>query len=157
MLLNNNRNINAYVARPGLRMWKANAEGTVEATYLFKEQVVATAENFLILEDTTDNNLKAPPPGGLQFGLLHVFKRDYLVTFHGSSVFLIDPVRGTLAAYHTRVGTIRAVSVCDDEIFILRDSIELNLIRIALTKDQHMPIQQVVGEFNYSLCNASTI
>lgn len=85
-----------------------------------------------MLEDTAQSPGR---PREHQFGQLLMYQDTQLVSWFDTSLFVIDPGLGTLAGYHTSLGTLRDVSVCDDEIFILRDHKERPIVRIAQKPD----------------------
>jgi hypothetical protein len=127
-------------------MWRANVSGTVEATYLFKEFLIKTSENIVFLNEFVSSASVGDSPKSMpQFGLLHTFANNYLVTYRTSALFVVDPREGALIAYHTKVGSIRSIAVCDDEIFILQDTEGLNVLRIGLRRDPYLPVQPIPG------------
>ncbi len=124
-----------YAARPGLRLWKANTEGNVLATYMYKDLLGGSTPLLVLLPDSTRDQ----PAAVIEektFGILKVFAGNLLVTWHQGTVFVLDPEKGSFVGWHAHLGNIKGLSVCHDEIFILRDEPGLRkVMRIAQKRD----------------------
>ena len=62
-----------FASRPGLRLWIASTNGTVNATYMFKELLKQTTEYIELLPDTV-GSLSHPKQEDKQFGPLLIYK-----------------------------------------------------------------------------------
>ena len=107
-----------YAARPGLRIWKANHDGKVLATMIFKESVNA-GEPVIETVDLSPQ-LGSPVPGEQkQFGPLLAYCDKFLVTYQKSSVWVLDPETGYVIGCHSNLGRIIDINVSNNELFVL--------------------------------------
>ena len=124
-----------YAARPGLRLWKANTQGVVEATYILKPTLSqAVSKDVLLLPDSV-GHLSDSASSDPHLGPLHMYQETLIFTYHGTWCFLIDPGLGTIVAHHQDVGTIVDVAVNGEEVFLLRKGQDRLIIRLAQTAD----------------------
>lgn len=63
-----------FAARPGLRLWIATATGTVNATYMFKDQLKHGHDNILLLPDTASPQQVSAQAEAKQFGRLLLYQ-----------------------------------------------------------------------------------
>ena len=110
--------VDIYAARPGLRLWKATMDGKVLTTMIFKDSV---NKGEPIIE-----TLELPPYTQLphqseqkQFGTLIPFDNQFLVSWQGSSVWVLDPGTGYIIGCHSNLGYVTDVSVCNNELYVL--------------------------------------
>lgn len=128
-----------FAARPGLRLWKAGIDGVVQATYIFRDLLKSSTSGLTFIHDTTLGIVQRPEQE-MQFGPLHIYEDTNIVTFLGSALFVIDPGLGAFIGYHGNLGTILDVSVCGDEIFVLRRVAGRVLLRLARSREApHIP------------------
>ncbi len=135
-----------YASRPGLRLWKAAADGTVQATYIFRELIIEPNRGFHFLHDSIPSLAKNQREN--QFGGLLVYESQYLVSFCGAGLYLVDPGTGSAVGYHTNLGHIVDVAVCGDEVFVLRKAPGRILIRLA-----QKPEAYKIPEGNFKIIN----
>ena len=120
-----------FTARPGLRLWKADSSGTVEATLMFRDQLTQSSDSATLLHDLTLENSPSTRNEDRQFGQLLLYGVSCLVTYHGTCLYVLDYVQNAVVCYHGNVGPIRDVAVCNDEVYILRSFIYRPLIRLS--------------------------
>lgn len=72
-----------------------------------------------------------------QFGKIHMYRRNQLLVWTPSALYLLDPNSNAVIGSQTRLGYIVSVAVNNDEVFVLRRNTSSNLIRIALFPEQH--------------------
>ena len=124
-----------FATRPGLRLWKADMEGNVQTTYMFKDLLSGNTPVIVLLPDTTHGHSTATIEE-MTFGRLRAYSESMLVTWHEATLFVLNPDRGTFIGWHSNMENIKGLSVCQDEIFILRDSPgRRKVIRIAQKRD----------------------
>lgn len=116
-----------YAVRPGMRIWQACMDGTVKATYLFKELISNPHPEILLLF----NEGPSSKSGDVQFGRVLLYMDKYLVTWNTSALYILSPSDNEVIGSQGNMGIIEDVAVTDDEIFVLRKKTERNLIRIA--------------------------
>ncbi|KAJ8308928.1 hypothetical protein KUTeg_013802 [Tegillarca granosa] len=116
-----------YAVRPGMRIWQACVDGTVKATYLFKELINKPHPEILLLY----NDVSSSKTGDVQFGRLLLYMDKYLVTWNTSALFILSPSDNEVIGSQSNIGTIEDVAVTKDEIFVLRKNADRALIRIA--------------------------
>ena len=117
-----------FCSRPGLRLWKSNIEGVVQATYIFKDLVKSDSQSIHLLPDTIQS---IPRNEDRQFACLEIYQETQLVTVHDGTLYVIDPGLGTFIGYHSNIGNVIDFAVCEDEIFLLRRGCERSLVRVA--------------------------
>ena len=124
-----------YASRPGLRIWKANTDGTVLMTYMFKDLLNGNTPVIPLLPDTMTGGATTGKIEEKNFGCLSVFDEDKLVTWNGGVIFVVDPADGSFVGWQNDLGQIQGVAVSKDEIFVLRRSSSTRVIRISLKRD----------------------
>lgn len=119
-----------YACRPGARIWKADMNGIVSQTYLYKELLNSTHPEIQLL---FKNGIPASRVSAdHQFGPLSLYMEKYLVTWNDSSMYILCPEDNSVVGSQRALGAVVDVAVTEDEIFILRKNNEKNLIRLAL-------------------------
>eukprot|EP00105_Crassostrea_gigas_P024491 XP_011444745.1 PREDICTED: tectonin beta-propeller repeat-containing protein 2 isoform X1 [Crassostrea gigas] len=119
-----------YACRPGARIWKADMNGLVSQTYLYKELLNSTHPEIQLL---FKNGIPASRVSAdHQFGPLSLYMEKYLVTWNDSSMYVLCPEDNSVVGSQRALGAVVDVAVTEDEIFILRKNNEKNLIRVAL-------------------------
>ena len=120
-----------FASRPGLRLWKADTSGTVEATLMFRDQLTRFSENTTLLHDLILENSASTRTEDRQFGRLLVYGASCLLTYHGSCLYLLDYSRNAAVCYHGNVGPVIDAAVCKDEVYVLRNLTHRPLIRLS--------------------------
>ncbi len=123
-----------YATRPGLRIWKVNMAGVVQATYIYKDLLRESTPVIVVLPDTSYDTSGAIIEDKT-FGLLKMYSEHELVTWFENSVYVLDPREGKFIGWHWNLGRIRGLAVCKDEIFILRSGPGRKVLRIAQKRD----------------------
>ncbi|XP_062587133.1 tectonin beta-propeller repeat-containing protein 2-like, partial [Saccostrea cucullata] len=118
-----------YACRPGARIWKADMNGTVSNTYLFKELLNSNHSEIQLLYK---NGIPASRVSDHQFGPLLLYMEKYLVTWNESSLYVLSPEDNSVVGSQRALGAVVDVVVSEDEIFILRKNNERNLVRVAV-------------------------
>ncbi|XP_047031186.1 WD repeat-containing protein CG11141 [Helicoverpa zea] len=116
----------AYCARAGLRLWRADAQGNVLQTLLFKE---AISNPLTIAELLNPRSHKPSTPIEHNLGPLHVFREHFLVSHNDHVLYILDPRSLTAVAVVDDLRRILSVSVNKDEIFVLEGP--RSLVRLA--------------------------
>ena len=120
--------VDVFAARPGFRIWKATIDGKVLSTMIYKDSI----HKGLPIIETLDlaANVNQPPQQGeyKQFGPLVAFHDNFVVTWQGSCLWVVDPSTGVLVGCHNNLGCIVDVGINRNEIFILSKGKE-NFIR----------------------------
>ncbi|KAL3873059.1 hypothetical protein ACJMK2_036220 [Sinanodonta woodiana] len=118
-----------YAARPGFRIWKANMDGSVSSTLIFKDLLSQPHAEIQVLPfDVMDNSLKTPSQ---QFGPLLQFCGKLLVTWNETCLYIVDPENTSIVGTQSHMGIIRGVSVSREEIFVLRSNTDRNVVMLA--------------------------
>lgn len=119
-----------YASRPGLRLWRAGVQGTVQATLLLKDVFAAGVTPFELHPrlDSLDAGSGSFPER--QLGLVSCFFREgWVLSWNEYSVYLLDTVNQVTIAGLEGSGDIVSVSCTEDEIFLLKG--DRNVIRIS--------------------------
>ena len=140
-----------FASRPGLRLWKASLQGVVSATYMFKDLLNEKTPLIPLLPDTMSEG-RTSRIEEKNFGLVHVFSEDKLVTWQDCTLFVIDPEKGIILGWHGNLGNVREIAVAKDEIFVLRNSPGSIIFRLGLKRDAIYE----VGKENPISCATST-
>ena len=123
-----------YCARPGLRLWRATTEGTVEMTYMFRDLLHGKTNLVPVLPDTVCDTDRGAIEE-VNFGKLYVLGEKHLVTFSGNSLFVLDPAGRKLLGWANNLGEIQDMAVSTEEVFFLRRGSGRRIVRIAPQKD----------------------
>uniref|UniRef100_A0A8C9QB92 Tectonin beta-propeller repeat containing 2 n=1 Tax=Spermophilus dauricus TaxID=99837 RepID=A0A8C9QB92_SPEDA len=119
-----------YASRPGLRLWKADVHGTVQATFILKDVFaggVAPFELYPRLESSDRGSYSFPEK---HLGLVSCFFREgWVLSWNEYSIYLLDTVNQATVAGLEGSGDIVSVSCTENEIFFLKG--DRNIIRIS--------------------------
>ncbi|KAM8781803.1 tectonin beta-propeller repeat-containing protein 2 [Rhynchonycteris naso] len=120
-----------YASRPGLRLWKADVHGTVQATFILKDAFAGGLRPFELyprLESSFHRGSSSLPEKHL--GLVSCFFREgWVLTWNEYSLYLLDTVNQATIAGLEGSGDIVSVSCTENEIFLLMG--DRNVIRIS--------------------------
>lgn len=138
-----------YCSRPGLRLWAANKDGTVEKTLIFKESVQGQYPLIPLLNPTKsrDRHSRGEP----QLGTLSMFKDTLLVTHTADALLILDPITINVVAALFDVQKISALCVSKSEIFILEG--ERHLIRLGFSPED-TSIKSSIDEASFARSGA---
>ncbi|XP_012579825.1 PREDICTED: tectonin beta-propeller repeat-containing protein 2 [Condylura cristata] len=119
-----------YASRPGLRLWKADVHGTVQATFVLKDVFAGGVTPFELyprLEPADEGGCSRPER---RLGLVSCFSREgWVLSWNEYSIFLLDTVHQATIAGLEGSGDIVSVSCTENEIFFLKG--DRNIIRIS--------------------------
>nr|XP_003408907.1 tectonin beta-propeller repeat-containing protein 2 isoform X1 [Loxodonta africana] len=119
-----------YASRPGLRLWKADVQGTVQATFILKDVFAGGVKPFELyprLEATDRGSCSVPEK---HLGLVSCFFQEgWVLSWNEYSVYLLDTVNQVTVAGLEGSGDIVSVSCTENEIFLLKG--DRNIIRIS--------------------------
>lgn len=121
-------NINVYAARPGLRLWRATVDGKVLSTMMFRESINKGIPEIQTIDLPSSSEMPTQQSEQKQFGTMKPFHDQFLITFQGSNVWVLDPTTGVVVGCHSNLGCVVDVGVCDNDIFVLTKERE-NLVR----------------------------
>ncbi|XP_063096984.1 tectonin beta-propeller repeat-containing protein 2 isoform X2 [Cavia porcellus] len=128
-----------YASRPGLRLWKADAHGTVQATFILKDVFAGGVPPFELYP-----RLEPADGGGCgstekHLGLVSCFFREgWVLSWNEYSIYLLDTVSQATIAGLEGSGDIVSVSCTENEIFFLKG--DRNIIRISSRPEGLGPI-----------------
>uniref|UniRef100_A0A669PG00 Tectonin beta-propeller repeat containing 2 n=1 Tax=Phasianus colchicus TaxID=9054 RepID=A0A669PG00_PHACC len=119
-----------FAARPGLRLWKSDVHGTVQATFILKDlfaRGIRTFELYPRLEPPDRGSYSSPEK---HLGLVSCFFREgWVLTWNEYSIYLLDTVNQALIGGLEGYGDIVSVSCTSNEIFLLKG--DRDIIRIS--------------------------
>ncbi|XP_014727427.1 PREDICTED: tectonin beta-propeller repeat-containing protein 2 isoform X3 [Sturnus vulgaris] len=119
-----------FAARPGLRLWKSDVHGTVQATFILKDVFaggIKTFELYPRLEPPDRGSYSSPEK---HLGLVSCFFQEgWVLTWNEYSIYLIDTVNQALIGGLEGYGDIVSVSCTNNEIFLLKG--DRDIIRIS--------------------------
>ncbi|KAJ7369971.1 Hermansky-Pudlak syndrome 5 [Desmophyllum pertusum] len=111
-----------YSARPGSRLWEASIDGQVMSTQQYKKLLGTPPVPILghghgAVEPITEGDF---PPQSVNFAKLLLVRDRFLVTWHGTSLYIMDPILGQLVAWYAMETVILDI-VCVGEEFYVYD------------------------------------
>ncbi|XP_060118865.1 tectonin beta-propeller repeat-containing protein 2 [Heteronotia binoei] len=119
-----------FAARPGIRLWKSDVRGTVQATYILKDVFAAGMKSFELyprMERTDKGSYNFPER---QLGLISCFFQEgWVLSWNEYSIYLLDTVNQALIGSLEGSGDIVSVSCTENEIFLLRG--DRDIIRLS--------------------------
>uniref|UniRef100_A0A8C3DG89 Tectonin beta-propeller repeat containing 2 n=1 Tax=Corvus moneduloides TaxID=1196302 RepID=A0A8C3DG89_CORMO len=119
-----------FAARPGLRLWKSDVHGTVQATFILKDVFaggIKTFELYPRLEPLDRGSYSSPEK---HLGLVSCFFQEgWVLTWNEYSIYLLDTVNQALIGGLEGYGDIVSVSCTNNEIFLLKG--DRDIIRIS--------------------------
>jgi len=117
-----------YAARPGLRLWKADINGSVQKTLIFANSATnwRTVFEKYLSQSESETSIATVDLPTAQFGLLQFYSSGLLLSFTSSDVFIISPEAADWIEFvYSDVGNgILDVAINRDEIFVLRQPSE---------------------------------
>ncbi|KAM9653580.1 tectonin beta-propeller repeat-containing protein 2 isoform 4-T7 [Morphnus guianensis] len=141
-----------FAARPGLRLWKSDVHGTVQATFILKDVFaggIKTFELYPRLEPPDRGSYSSPEK---HLGLVSCFFREgWVLTWNEYSIYLLDTVNQALIGGLEGYGDIVSVSCTNNEIFLLKG--DRDIIRISSRPEG---LSSIVSDVNSKLPNPLT-
>ncbi|XP_065175567.1 tectonin beta-propeller repeat-containing protein 2-like [Sycon ciliatum] len=111
-----------FVTRPGLRIWRADHKGTVQATLKFKDLIEqGNIPAIKLLGRRREASASGAASEAQQLGRLRSACSKYLLAWHGDSVWLLDPGNGQMAGFTSGIGPILDVCIYKRWVYILRE------------------------------------
>ncbi|XP_004836973.1 tectonin beta-propeller repeat-containing protein 2 isoform X1 [Heterocephalus glaber] len=119
-----------YASRPGLRLWKADAHGTVQATFILKDVFAGGVTPFELYPRVEPEDRGGCGSPEKHLGLVSCFFREgWVLSWNEYSIYLLDTVSQATIAGLEGSGDIVSVSCTENEIFFLKG--DRNIIRIS--------------------------
>ncbi|XP_004483593.2 tectonin beta-propeller repeat-containing protein 2 [Dasypus novemcinctus] len=119
-----------YASRPGLRLWKADVHGAVQATFILKDVFAGGIKPLELYP-----RLEASDRGRCSFPERHLglvscfFQEGWVLSWNEYSIYLLDTVTQATVAGLEGSGDIVSVSCTENEIFFLKG--DRNIIRLS--------------------------
>jgi len=109
-----------YSARPGSRLWEASIDGQVMSTQQYKKLLATPPVNILgcghsAAEPTAEGDF---PPQSVNFAKLLLVRERFLVTWHGTSLYIIDPILGQLVAWYSLDSAVLDICCVGNELYM---------------------------------------
>ncbi|XP_005410808.1 PREDICTED: tectonin beta-propeller repeat-containing protein 2 isoform X2 [Chinchilla lanigera] len=119
-----------YASRPGLRLWKADVHGTVQATFILKDVFAGGVTPFELYPRLEPEDRGGCGSTEKHLGLVSCFFREgWVLSWNEYSIYLLDTVSQVTIAGLEGSGDIVSVSCTENEIFFLKG--DRNIIRIS--------------------------
>ncbi|XP_073097910.1 tectonin beta-propeller repeat-containing protein 2 isoform X1 [Manis javanica] len=119
-----------YAARPGLRLWKADIHGSVQATFILKDVFVGGIKPFELYPRLESSDQEGGSLPEKQLGLVSCFFQEgWVLSWNEYSIYLLDTINQATIAGLEGSGDIVSVSCTENEIFFLKG--DRNIIRIS--------------------------
>ncbi|XP_069593956.1 tectonin beta-propeller repeat-containing protein 2 isoform X2 [Ranitomeya imitator] len=119
-----------FASRPGLRLWKADAHGSVQSTFILKDVLSSGLESFDLYPRMETTNQSKYVLSEKHLGLVTCFLHDgWVLSWDEYSIYLIDTINQAVIGGLESAGDIVSVSCINNEIFFLKGDREI--IRIS--------------------------
>uniref|UniRef100_A0A7M4F4M6 Tectonin beta-propeller repeat containing 2 n=1 Tax=Crocodylus porosus TaxID=8502 RepID=A0A7M4F4M6_CROPO len=119
-----------FAARPGLRLWKSDVHGTVQATFILKEVFAGGIKPFELYPRLESPDRASYSFPGKHLGLVSCFFQEgWVLSWNEYSIYLLDTVNQALIGGLEGYGDIVSVSCTNNEIFLLKG--DRDIIRIS--------------------------
>ncbi|XP_019374083.1 PREDICTED: tectonin beta-propeller repeat-containing protein 2 isoform X2 [Gavialis gangeticus] len=119
-----------FAARPGLRLWKSDVHGTVQATFILKEVFAGGIKPFELYPRLESPDRASYSFPGKHLGLVSCFFQEgWVLSWNEYSIYLLDTVNQALIGGLEGYGDIVSVSCTSNEIFLLKG--DRDIIRIS--------------------------
>ncbi|XP_066485336.1 tectonin beta-propeller repeat-containing protein 2 [Tiliqua scincoides] len=119
-----------FAARPGIRLWKSDVHGIVQATFILKDLFVAGMRPFELYPRVEPSNKGSYNFPERQLGLISCFFQEgWVLSWNEYSIYLLDTVNQTMIGSLEGSGDIVSVSCTENEIFLLKG--DRDIIRIS--------------------------
>ncbi|XP_077632608.1 tectonin beta-propeller repeat-containing protein 2 isoform X1 [Crocuta crocuta] len=119
-----------YASRPGLRLWKADVHGTVQATFILKDVFAGGVQPFELYPRLEPSNRGSCSLPEKHLGLVSCFFQEgWVLSWNEYSIYLLDTINQATIAGLEGSGDIVSVSCTENEIFFLKG--DRNIIRIS--------------------------
>ncbi|XP_047397901.1 tectonin beta-propeller repeat-containing protein 2 isoform X2 [Sciurus carolinensis] len=119
-----------FASRPGLRLWKADVHGTVQATFILKDVFAGGVTPFELYPRLESSDMGRCSSPEKHLGLVSCFFREgWVLSWNEYSIYLLDTVNQATIAGLEGSGDIVSVSCTENEIFFLKG--DRNIIRIS--------------------------
>ncbi|XP_073466655.1 tectonin beta-propeller repeat-containing protein 2 [Aquarana catesbeiana] len=135
-----------FAARPGLRLWKADVQGSVQSTFILKDILSHGLESFELYPRAETTNQDSYKLCEKHLGLVSCFLHEgWALSWDEYSIYIIDTINQAVIGGLESAGDIVSVSCVNNEIFLLKGDREI--IRIsdmaegAVSADIHSPFR----------------
>ncbi|XP_053881318.1 tectonin beta-propeller repeat-containing protein 2 isoform X5 [Malaclemys terrapin pileata] len=119
-----------FASRPGLRLWKSDVHGTVQATFILKDLFAGGIKPFELyprLESSDKGNYSFPEK---HLGLISCLSQEgWVLSWNEYSIYLFDTMNQAIIGGLEGSGDIVSVSCTSNEIFLLKG--DRDIIRIS--------------------------
>ncbi|XP_072285041.1 tectonin beta-propeller repeat-containing protein 2 isoform X2 [Pyxicephalus adspersus] len=119
-----------FAARPGLRLWKADVQGSVQSTFILKDILSHGLESFELYPRVGATNQDSYKLCEKHLGLVSCFLHEgWVLSWDEYSIYIFDTVNQAVVGGLESAGDIVCVSCVNNEIFFLKGDREI--IRIS--------------------------
>uniref|UniRef100_A0A8C3I321 Tectonin beta-propeller repeat containing 2 n=1 Tax=Chrysemys picta bellii TaxID=8478 RepID=A0A8C3I321_CHRPI len=139
-----------FASRPGLRLWKSDVHGTVQATFILKDVFAGGIKPFELyprLESSDKGNYSFPEK---HLGLISCLSQEgWVLSWNEYSIYLFDTMNQAIIGGLEGSGDIVSVSCTSNEIFLLKG--DRDIIRISSRPEGLVSIENVTRKNHSSL------
>lgn len=119
-----------YASRPGLRVWKSDVRGCVQATYILKDLIVGNMKPFELYPRSECPHTGRCSLPERQLGLVSsFFQEGWVLSWDEYNIYLLDTINQAVVGGLEGFGDIVSVSCTNNEIFLLKG--DRNILRIS--------------------------
>ncbi|XP_068110732.1 tectonin beta-propeller repeat-containing protein 2 [Hyperolius riggenbachi] len=149
-----------FAARPGLRLWKADAQGSVQSTFILKDILSRGLESFELYPRLETNNQESYKLSEKHLGLLSCFLHEgWVLSWDEYSIYIIDTLNQAVVGGLESAGDIVSVSCINNEIFFLkgdREIIRISNVPEGATSAIHSPFRVPAKNSSLALTDHNT-
>lgn len=152
----NNHDGKIYCARPGGRLWVANFEGTVLATYQFKQSLCENSSDLIMIENTQEARIKIIKfenniiPKNFNFGKLYLLCPNIIFTYDNKGMYFFNMETTSLICWSHVYDNIKDVKIQKQNIYVWRKDLQINIV--SLQSLEALLISTLCGK-QYLLCS----
>lgn len=132
---------NLITIRSGFRLWMTDVDGYVKHTFSIKNANKVRSVEIPLLNPGRLRTEALPT----DFGRCYPYKRDYLVTYNRTTVFIIHLATVEVVAVIRRLRAILSLAICGSEIFIVEG--DRSVIRISDEAEAEVSTAGSAGKF----------
>lgn len=130
-------------ARPGVRLWQADFEGTVTVTQQFKCVATQKPASIIHLDNNKDAHLSITDHSSSAYDLPEIFNfgkllnaaQKFILTFANDVIYIIDESDSTLKFWTKRYTNIRDVKVVSNYLYIRTQNFHIETVFISTLED----------------------
>ncbi|XP_057653232.1 BLOC-2 complex member HPS5 homolog isoform X2 [Diorhabda carinulata] len=152
----NNSDGKVYCARPGGRLWVANFEGTVLATYQFKQSFCENPSDLITIENTKEARLNVTKCDNnnvskdFNFGKVYLLCANIIFTYDNQGIYFFDMETTSLICWSHVYDNIKDIQIVKRNIYVWRNNLQINIVSLQSLEEL---LTSAISSHQYLLCS----